>query len=73
MLVIGDLHKSSFTGGGKKNNLSVFKGREREKLKIGRIEDYFTEFCYKEKSRNEAVARGKMVSRYERNNHTSIS
>lgn len=53
--------------------MSVFKGTEGEKLKTGRIEDTFKEFCCKEKNRNEAVALGEMVSRYERNNSMSFS
>lgn len=45
----------------------------REKLKTASKEDSFKDFFYKIKDRNEALAGGKIGSRYVRNNSMSIS
>lgn len=50
----------------------MFKETEGETLKKRRKEDSFKEFCHKE-DRNEAVAKGKMLSVYERNGSMSIN
>ena len=52
-------HKKSLTKGG-------------EKLKTTRINNTFKEFCCKDKDKNEAVAEGKIRSRYRRNNSMPI-
>lgn len=70
-MVIDDPHKSSFTGGGE-NLICVQERTEGEKLKTAKVDDSFKEFCCKENDKNEAVAGGKIRSRYGRNNSMSI-
>ena len=64
-------HKKSLTKGGE-NLICVQEILEGEKLKTTRINNTFKEFCCKDKDKNEAVAEGKIRSRYRRNNSMPI-
>ena len=64
-------HKKSLTKGGE-NLICVQERIEGDKLKTTRINNTFKEFCCKEKDKNEAVAEGKIRSRYRRNNSMPI-